>query len=164
MKIELNIVKKHLYISAAVIALLAFVVFAAANSRNPGHNYDQIDLGPLYIGNLDDMPTDLNDGKVVVVNGDFQVTGKVALGTAFTEITCDVMGDDEGEDAGDTAECSCPSGTRFVSGGYICSTGSEEQANLAYFDGTNFVVDCNGDAEKKHFVDDIYLVCAYTII
>lgn len=66
MKFELNFEKKHLYIISGLVAvaMIALIAYAVVNP-DPGHKYDQLDLGPITI----------NSGSSATVNGDLTVTG-----------------------------------------------------------------------------------------
>lgn len=74
-KIELNIAQKHLWAFAMLVLLIAGTVFVYAivssvtNNPNPGHNFENLYLGPLSINDA--------ASPQVSVAGDLTATGKI---------------------------------------------------------------------------------------
>jgi len=82
MKIEMNINKKHLYIISGLIAVFALTVFVTAiYDRNPGHTYDQVDLGPISIDS-ETGPVTIRSSTSVI--GDLNVVGNLGASSQIT--------------------------------------------------------------------------------
>jgi|GEM_PF-4866774 len=134
MKFEMNVGKKHLYIAAFLIAIMAFVVFAAANSRNPGHSYQQIDLAlkPITIDQAN---------NVVTIDGDLTVNGNIGGKLIGLEDTSSLNGGGNGDENTISGKCvkkvsngDSGSWTTCNTGYYVAAVGAKAEVgnNAAY--------------------------------